>query len=378
MISYEFPPVGGGTGKALLYTAREFVRMGHEVGVLTLRFNGQAREDKIDGIQVFRIPAVRKKIYGSNAWEIITFSFSGFFYAGKVAKKFKPDLTMAYFTIPSGLVSLWLKWILRIPFVTLLRGQDVPGWLPEILKFYHVICKPIIRLVWRESEKVIANSRGLAEIAKRSAPKMDIPVIPNGIDPELYCPLPGRKKEDKVSIIFTGRLRPQKGLNYLIESIGQIKRETQRGSFPDFCLKIAGAGAKEGFLKDLVKQKGLEKEVRFLGRLDEDELIKAYQESDIFVNPSLNEGMPNAVLEAMACGLPCMVTDVEGNNELVREGENGLLVPPKDPLALAAAFRKLIENGSLREQMGRRGREIIEEGFSWQRTAEKLMDIIKI
>jgi glycosyltransferase involved in cell wall biosynthesis len=262
--------------------------------------------------------------------------------------------------------------------VTLLRGQDVPRGLPGALKFYHTICKPLTRLVWRESKKVIANSKGLAEIAKRTSSGIDIPVIPNGIDLGQYYPLPDRGKENTVSIIFTGRLRPWKGLNYLIESIDQIKRETQQQAFPEFCLKIAGVGPKEGSLKELVRQKGLEKEVRFLGHLDEDELIKACQESDIFVNPSLSEGMPNAVLEAMACSLPCVATDVEGNNELVREGESGLLVPPEDSLALAAALRKLIEDRSLREELGRKGRKIVEEGFSWQRTAEKLMDIIKI
>jgi glycosyltransferase involved in cell wall biosynthesis len=300
-------------------------------------------------------------------------------FARKIADTFKPDLTMAYFTIPCGIISLWLKWRRRIPYITLLRGQDVPGWLPEMLKNFHAVCKPIIRLVWRKSERVAANSRELAELAKRTVPNMDILSIPNGIDAGLYCPSSDQKQPDRVEVFFAGRLRYQKGLDCLIGSIGRLKKDgyEKAGRFPEFRLRIAGCGPLEDFLKKLVREKGIEKEVVFLGHLDENELIDAYQHSDVFVNPSRYEGMPNALLEAMACGLPCVVTKVEGHDELVKEGENGFLVPKESESTLADAIGRLIVNETLRKKMGRRSREIAIENFTWKATAHEFLKIMR-
>ena len=201
IISYEFPPVGTGTKKNVYNIGRELVRMGHKVGVLTIRFKGQARRETVDGIEVFRIPALRRRLHQSNPAEIATFSLSGLIYARGICDIFKPDITLAFFTIPSGVISLWLKKTRKIPFLTQLLGQDVPGWLPEVLKIHHALCKPLIRLIWQESERVVANSQGLAEMAKKTAGDKDILVVPNGVDPEIYCPV-SRKKDDKKLCIF--------------------------------------------------------------------------------------------------------------------------------------------------------------------------------
>ncbi|MFH1848405.1 MAG: glycosyltransferase, partial [Candidatus Omnitrophota bacterium] len=138
IITYEFPPIGGGTGKASYYTGRELVRMGHNVGVLTLRFKGQKKDEMVSGMRVFRIPALRKRPNQSNIFEVATFAASGVVRAGSICNTFKPAVTLAYFTIPSGVVSLWLKYTRGIPFLTLLRGQDVPGWLPDVLWLPHM------------------------------------------------------------------------------------------------------------------------------------------------------------------------------------------------------------------------------------------------
>ena len=125
----------------------------------------------------------------------------------------------------------------------------------------------------------------------------------------------------------------------------------------------------------MVKEKGIEDKIRFLEYLDEENLIKEYRSSDVFINPSLNEGMPNAVLEAMACALPCVVTDVEGNNELIKDGVNGLVVEAKNPQALSDALKKLIDNSALRKDMGERGRGIAVNNFTWNKTAKNIINI---
>jgi glycosyltransferase involved in cell wall biosynthesis len=372
-ITYEFPPIGGGTGKAVYYTAREFVRMKHDVSVITICFSNQPQKEIVDGIKVFRIPAIRREKQQSNPAEILTFFISGIFNAGKISLEVKPDMTLAYFTIPSGIISLWLKLTRKIPYITLLRGQDVPGWLPEKLKNYHVICKPLIRHIWNQSTKVVANSVGLARMANATNNDLDIPVIPNGVDADKYTYMPEKTVSENVKILFCGRLRYQKGLTYLLEALAKIK---SRKNMPDVILEIAGFGSEEGNLRQLSKRLGLENEVRFIGQLDENKLVETYQQSDIFVNPSLNEGMPNSVLEAMSCGLPCIVTNIEGNNEVVRNGQCGLVIPPKDTDSLADALSRLIKDRDERERFGRMSRRVIEEEYSWRKTAEQLMSIV--
>lgn len=374
LITYEFPPVGGGTGKAAYYTAREFVKMGHRAAVLTIRFKDQKNTETIDGIEVFRIPALRKKLHQSNPREIATFSLSGIFHVINIYNKFDADIALAYFTIPSGVISLWLKILKNVPYITLLRGQDVPGWLPKILKRYHAFCKPFIRYIWRNSKKVVANSAGLKSMAMKTSPDLDILSISNGVDTNKYFPAIQKNKSGVVTILFTGRLRFQKGLPCLIEGVDMLKHD--KNCTKRFCLKLAGYGPEEVNLRSLVAKKKLEKEVIFLDHLDEEDLIREYQAADVFVNPSFNEGMPNSMLEAMACGLPCVATDIEGNNELIKVGHNGFLIPQKDAPALANALLKLIEDDMLRERMGKESRKIIIENFSWEKTAKKLEDLV--
>jgi len=93
---------------------------------------------------------------------------------------------------------------------------------------------------------------------------------------------------------------------------------------------------------------------------------ECYQSAQIYVQPSRFEGMSNAILEAMASGLPIIATDVDGNPDLVNEGENGLLVPTDDPPRLAAAMQQLLTDPELREKMGRASRRIIEESFTFE------------
>ena len=217
-------------------------------------------------------------------------------------------------------------------------------------------------------------------MAKKTAGDKDILVVPNGVDPEIYCPVSRKKDDKKLCIFFAGRLRLQKGLKYLIQSIDEIKRNksgVRQDPLPDFYLKIAGCGPQESYLKGLVKKKGLEDNITFLGYLDEGVLIKEFQNSDIFVNPSINEGMPASVLEAMACGLPCVVTDIEGHNEIIQKGKNGFLVPAKETKHLIEALVRLMRDKALRKYMGQANRETVLKEFTWKIIAERFIEIIK-
>ncbi len=124
-------------------------------------------------------------------------------------------------------------------------------------------------------------------------------------------------------------------------------------------------------LQALAKALGIAKRVTFLGWQSRTDLIEQYKKASLFLFPSRHEGMPNALLEAMASGLPVIATCIAGNEELVADGETGILVPSEDVDALGVAIRKLLTDGVLRQQMGLASRRRVEENYSWESTAKQ-------
>jgi glycosyltransferase involved in cell wall biosynthesis len=140
-------------------------------------------------------------------------------------------------------------------------------------------------------------------------------------------------------------------------------------------LEIVGDGPRVEQLKEQAAQLHIGKKVKFSGWLIREDLPIAYQRSTLFVYPSRHEGMPNAVLEAMASGLPVLATRIAGNEELVSE-ETGILVPTEDVEALGAALTSLIPNAPLREQMGVAAHKRVEAQYSWRRVAQSYLDLM--
>jgi glycosyltransferase involved in cell wall biosynthesis len=131
------------------------------------------------------------------------------------------------------------------------------------------------------------------------------------------------------------------------------------------------------FLKKLeqeVQLRGLQEKVVFLGYIDRRKLIEIYQNATIHVVPSHYEGLPTVLLEAMACGLPIVATDIGGNNEVISSGVNGFLVPPKHPEEMAAVILRLLKDAALREKIGRAARKTIEENYTWDKITDRIVE----
>ena len=141
---------------------------------------------------------------------------------------------------------------------------------------------------------------------------------------------------------------------------------------PEAYLKLMGDGNEKEVLEKLTKELDLENRVEFLGRVPREETSPRYQEASIFVMASLNEGMSNAMLEALACGLPIISTRTGGAQELVQEGMNGFFIKTKDSKDLAEKMEKLLSNSKLCEKMGEESRKIAEK-MSWQNVAKKYL-----
>jgi glycosyltransferase involved in cell wall biosynthesis len=374
IINYEYPPLGGGAGTATRETARALVRQGHAAAVITTQFRGQpAREDDA-GVQVFRVSARRRVQSTSTPAEMLSFLLSALRRAPAIARAFRPHAVVCYFSIPSGVAGLWLKKRLGLPYVVSLRGGDVPGFLPGAMATTHRLTLPLTRLVWRSAAAVTANSRNLRQLALRTMPGLDIPVIPNGVDTARFSPIVNKQFEGAASTgLFVGRLNEQKGLDILIRALGSMRGDLA----PAFRMILVGGGPEEARLKELAAKRQVAPFLDFRGWVTPESIADAYRAADFFVLPSRDEGMPNVALEALASGLPVIMTDIPGSDALVRNGENGWLVSRApgggpDEAGLAHALNTMIHAGpDTRRSMSAAARARAET-FSWDAAAHSL------
>lgn len=176
-------------------------------------------------------------------------------------------------------------------------------------------------------------------------------------------------KSTPVELLFAGDLIPYKGLRYLIEAISML--EERRKS--QIILKIVGTGVQRDELIDLVEEMGLSDRIKFLGYISgESELLNIYRDSDIFTFPSLTEGFPRVLYEAMSQSLPIITTDVGGIPRLMKNEWNAILVPPKSPESIVKAINRLIDDKHLRQKLIRNGQKTIRPILS--KTAGKQVD----
>ncbi len=343
LLNYEYPPLGGGAGNATRYMAEYFADKGCEVTIITSHFKGLAKEEIINGVTIRRLEAGRKKMNQSNILQMLLYIIAAIAFGSGLVKKKAPDVALAVLGIPSGVVAWWFKKLYRLPYIVSIRGGDVPGTQPEQLRLYHAVCTPFIKLIWRNARYVVANSRGLRDLARTTMPDKEIVHIPNGVDIEKFKPASATSVHEETRLLYAGRLSPEKRVPMLIDSLASLREYKWH-------LTVVGEGPEEERIRERAGSHGLENRVTLTGWQDTDELISLYQSADVFVFPSTSEGMPNVVLEAMACGLPVVTTRIRGCEELVEHNENGILIEPDDATALTNALENLIEEPDTRRR----------------------------
>lgn len=194
----------------------------------------------------------------------------------------------------------------------------------------------------------------------------------NGIDLTHFRPDSTTPRQPNL-ILGVGRLVEKKGFDVLLQACAIL---AQRGV--DFQCEIIGKGDRRGQLEEMRSAYGLQERVHLLGPKPQDDVLQAYQRSAIFTLPCIigkdgnRDGLPTVLLEAMAAGLPAVSTAVTGNPEIIDHGENGFIVPPNDPLALANALQELLLNPPLRRQMAAAARAKVERCFDVRRNVAQL------
>jgi glycosyltransferase involved in cell wall biosynthesis len=201
--------------------------------------------------------------------------------------------------------------------------------------------------------------------------------VHNGVDPSKFDrAVTGASIRDLHQIwdgpvlVVIGRLTPQKGHIYLLQALPSLVNE-----WPQLRCLIVGEGEMRGRLDALAQSLGLGRHCVFAGVSDA--IPEVLAAADLFVLPSLSEGFPFVVLEALAMGCPVVATAIDGVTEVIQDGVTGRLVPPRDPTALAGAIREMLRDPAGARTMGMRGRRLVEERFTADRMMAQMMAMIE-
>jgi glycosyltransferase involved in cell wall biosynthesis len=231
----------------------------------------------------------------------------------------------------------------------------------------------------RVADRVITPSTELLERSRDAGyPRERLHYIANGVDTTAFSPGPAEHtlaqryaltEGDRV-LIAPRRLEPKNGVDVLIRALPAIAQ-----AVPRIKLLLVGDGSEGSNLRALVKALGVGDRVVFCGSRQRQEMLAHLRLAEIAVLPSRAEAVSLAGLEAMAAGLPVVGSRVGGIPEFVRDGENGSLVPPDDPAALADAVIALIQDDPLRSALSARARGHVEAHFSWRAAASKTLDV---
>ena len=366
MFNHEFPPIGGGGGWVSYFLGKHFAAAGHEVHLITSQYRDCPIDEKVEGFHVHRVRALRKNRDVCAVHEMLTYAVSSSLYGLRFTKEFQPDIVQVFFGIPAGGGAYLLRKLRNVPYVVFLGGRDVPSRNPDppYYRWLYLLLKPIIRAIWGNASAVVACSGGLRELARETDTDVKIEVIPDGLDLGRFEPVQRDACPEKVRVLTIGRLIPRKGFQFLIRALPQIIENAAH----NFEIEVVGDGPYQAELLKLSEDLGVASYINFTGSVPYSELPQKYRDADVFILPSLAEGMPLVVLEAMGTGLPIVASRVQGIEELVVEDLNGALFDAADVDGLAHSLVKLINTGEGRIEMGKASVERVKP-YDWKHIA---------
>lgn len=407
VISFMFAPLVGGAEAQAEKHARQLQALGHEAMIMTLRHSkAWPKYEVLDGLPIVRVNGIRRR----NGWLHIgrfghPFIDIAMFCKLLLLRQSYDVVHVMQLSSMSAIATLVCK-LTRKPIIisiqsagpnaeqraqlkhgvtlmadtittidpTFLKVQDDDWVAGDIENLPHSTFggHAILRFL-KQSDAFfqVLSTRSRAYLLENGFRPEQIVHLPNGVDIYKFQPLarPDVQKAER-DILCVSRLEYPKGVDVLLHAWGRMMHapdEWRRHLKPR--LRIVGQGIFKPQMERIVAELGIQDSVEFLGlRRD---VVDLLQRSWGFVLPSRWEGMPNALLEAMACGLPCVATRVSGSEDIVTDGVNGLLVAPEEPQAMAEALRQLIENEALMEQLAREARTTIVRDYQIRTIAER-------
>jgi len=294
-------------------------------------------------------------------------AFLNLFPARRLIKRIKPDILNAHYITLHGYLGVFSGFH---PLILTAYGSDVHTD-PQRNPLYRILTKKALK----KADLIVCDSQMVREgLIKLGAVPSKIRIIYNGVDTQLFNPQQRDERlrqelelADSPTVISTRTLSPLYNVKTLLEAIPLVVKE-----FPQAKFIIAGDGKQRNYLTNLTNSLGVSGSIRFLGWVPNNELPKYLASSDIYVSTSLADSTSLCLQEAMACKLAPVVTDLPANREWVADSENALIVPTKDPQALAGKIIYLLRNGEVRRKFGKAGRKIIKKRAEYQREMAKM------
>ena len=357
-----FYPYLAGQEMFVLQLGKKLKKSGHNVTVYTSNYSSLPAYEKIEGLDVFRF----KMLFNPMNHPICP----GFFNLYKTIRDF--DIIHvhnehSFVTLVTCLINIFF----RKPIVLSCHGQlRFNNYLKDL--FEMIYSRTVGKFILNSAVKIAALSDSDKKyLVSIGVDPGKIAIVPNAIDHE-YLDIVSqnndiRKDHDEKILLYVGVLIKRKGVDYLIRSLPEIKRNNRI-----FCI-IVGKGDYGENLKTLAKKLDLMDNISFKGSVKTEELYYYYSMSDIFILPSVSEGLPTTILEAMYFGLPVITTDIPGIRD--HFSDSAILVPPKNEKVLANAINRLLNDDSLRESLGRRVKELVKEKYSWDKVSNTYINI---
>jgi glycosyltransferase involved in cell wall biosynthesis len=270
------------------------------------------------------------------------------------------DHLHVHFGGPVATVGMLTSITWKIPYSLTIHGPD---------EFYNVKQSYLREKVERAQFVICISDYCRSQIMKISNPShwSKLRVVRLGVDPEIFAPQPSAQQGAELEIICVGRLAPTKGQLVLLRAIAELLHRGHR-----LRLRLVGDGVDRPRLEEFISEQGLGASVILEGARNHEATRKLLGHADIFVLASFAEGLPVALMEAMAMEVPCVSTYVAGIPELIRDGLDGLLVPPSSHHALAGALERLIDDANLRRSLAASGRLRVLEFYNLERNVRTL------
>ncbi|EDS76840.1 glycosyl transferase, group 1 [Clostridium botulinum C str. Eklund] len=321
-----------------------FKKKGYDIHVISLN------SGKIDGVTVHSLNIETERVKNGSSFYKVRYVFK-IFQIRSILKKIKPDIVHAHYASSYGLIGALLNYH---PYLVSVWGSDIYEF-PLKGKLF----ERIIKFNLSKADKILSTSKAMAEETKKYIDKK-IYITPFGVDRTVFKPI-DNKKDDNTGDILIGTVKtldPKYGIEYLIRAFAMIKKEYNNAK-----LEIAGNGNQREYLENLCDQLNIKENVKFLGRINTNEVVEAFNRFDIAVFPSINESFGVAAVEAQACGVPVIVSNVGGLPEATSDGYSSIVVDKQSPEEIYEALKKLIEDENLRKEMGRNGVKFVAENF---------------
>ena len=362
-LSPSYFPIRGGT-EQVIYSLVSQLKPFHNIKILTIRWEKKWKKfEIIDNIEVYRVGFLNIK--GLSLY----FKYLSFFIAAlKLIKSFKLDIIHMFHVYDCGGAAYLLKKILKIPLIITLAGWDTYDPIRKIPKRH----MPFVKIAMNTSNFITAPSQHLANAGKKQGCRKKIEVIPHGtimhnkINLEYADIKSILNIKNKKLILSVQRLYPRKGLEYLLRAIPNITEQNK-----DITFIIVGKGPEEESLKKLSDNLKINNYITFTGFISDNDLPSYYTAADLFILPSLYEAFGVVYVDALCFGLP-IVTTINGGSLDIINKDNGILVPPKDPIKLSEAVIEALNKNWDRDKI-----KTGAEKYRWENTVEKYYGLYK-